>query len=102
MKKSFVDFLLFRTLATPVLLQCLFWGGIGGTLYGTWWLYTHGNWAWIMSLVFGTIATRLVFESFIVRFKTYQVLKEISEKLDLLCGVDEQHKVSLQNKKTEQ
>ena len=82
MKKDLADFLLFKKLLTPLLLQILFWGGIGGTLYGSWWLYTHGNWAWIMSLVFGTIGTRVIFESLIVRFRSYQVLQEISRKLD--------------------
>ena len=82
MGRCFTDILTFRWLITPVLLQILFWGGIGGTLYGTWWLYTHGNWAWIMSLIFGTIATRVIIEALIVRFRTYQTLLEISRKLD--------------------
>ena len=66
----------------PYALQILFWAGIGGTLYGTWWLYTHDNWTWIMALIFGTLLTRLIFESFILRYQTYLVLTEIKHKID--------------------
>lgn len=76
------DYLLFKKFIMPAALQLLFWTGIGGTLYGTWWLYTHDNWAWIMSLVFGTLMTRLLFESFILRYQTYICLNEIREKLN--------------------
>ena len=76
------DYLLFKKFITPVALQILFWAGIGGTLYGSWWLFTHDNWAWIMSLIFGTLMTRLIFESFILRYRTYLCLTEISEKLN--------------------
>jgi hypothetical protein len=76
------DYLLFKKFVMPVALQLLFWGGIGGTLYGTWWLYSHDNWAWIMALVFGTLMTRLIFESFILRYQTYICLTEIKDKLD--------------------
>lgn len=66
----------------PVVLQLLFWAGIGGVLYGSWWLYTHDNWAWIMALVFGTLITRLIFESLIIRYQTYVCLMDIKEKLN--------------------
>ena len=76
------EYLLFRKFITPAALQLLFWSGIGGTLYGTWWLYTHDNWAWVMSLVFGTLLTRLIFESLILRYQTYLTIKEIRDKLN--------------------
>lgn len=76
------DYLLFRKFIMPFALQFLFWSGIGGTLYGTWWLFTHGNWAWIMALVFGTLFTRLIFESFIIRYQTYLRLTEMKDKID--------------------
>ena len=76
------DYLLFKKFIMPAALQVLFWTGIGGTLYGTWWLYTHDNWAWIMALIFGTLMTRLLFESFILRYETYLCLTEIREKLN--------------------
>ncbi|QXD22716.1 hypothetical protein F7C95_12260 [Opitutia bacterium ISCC 51] len=75
------DYLLFKKFIMPKALQFLFWAGIGGTLYGSWWLYAHNNWAWIMSLVFGPLATRLIFESFILRYQTYLCLTEIRDKL---------------------
>ena len=76
------SYLRFERFLMPVALQALFWAGIGGTLYGSWWLYTHDNWAWIMALVFGTRGTRLIFESFILRYQTYILLSEIAHKLD--------------------
>ena len=80
--ENFKSYLRFERFIMPVALQILFWAGIGGTLYGTWWLYVHDNWAWIMSLVFGTLVTRLIFEGFILRYQTYIVLSEIARKLD--------------------
>jgi len=79
---TFVDYLLFRKFILTVILQFMFWAGIGGTLYGTWWLYTHDNWAWIMSLVFGTLVTRLIFESLILRYETFILLRDIRDKLN--------------------
>ena len=75
-------YFLFKKFIMPFALQLLFWTGIAGTLYGTWWLYTHDNWAWIMSLVFGTLMTRLIFESFILRHQTYVCLVDIKNKLN--------------------
>ncbi|MGI9315997.1 MAG: hypothetical protein ACR2QW_01590 [bacterium] len=65
----------------PAALQFLFWAGVGGTLYGTWWLFHNGNWAWVLSLVFGLLLTRLVFESFLLRYQTYLLLTEIKDRL---------------------
>jgi len=75
----------------PFALQILFWAGIGGTLYGTWWLYSHDNWAWIMALVFGSLGTRLIFESLILRYQTYIVLTEIHHKLGAGDSADAGH-----------
>ena len=75
------DYLLFRKFIMPMALQILFWAGIGGTLYGTWWLYTHDNRAWIPALVFGTLMTRLIFESFMLRYQTYVMLTDIRNRL---------------------
>ena len=79
--KTLLDYLLFKKFIMPAALQLMFWAGIGGTLYGTWWLYTHDHWAWIMALTFGTLMTRLLFESVILRYQTYLCLNEIREKL---------------------
>lgn len=82
MKHSVKDYLLFKQFIMPYALQFLFWAGIGGVLYGTWWLYTHDNWAWIFALVFGTLITRLIFESLILRYQSYLRLKEMNEILN--------------------
>jgi len=81
-KGGFKDYVLFRKFITPYALQILFWGGIGGTLYGTWWLFVHDNWTWVLSLIFGTLGTRLIFESFIIRYQTYVCLREIRDRLN--------------------
>lgn len=79
--KILIEYLGFKRFIMPIALQVLFWAGIGGTLYGTWWLYTHNNWAWIMALVFGTLVTRLIFESFILKYQTYLCLKALKDKV---------------------
>ncbi len=79
---KFKEFLLFKRLIMPVALQVLFWAAIGGVLYGTWWLYTNENWAWIMSLIFGILVSRLIIEALLVRYQTYVRLNEIKELLD--------------------
>jgi hypothetical protein len=65
----------------PFALQILFWAGIGGTLYGSWWLYNQDNWAWIMAITFGPLLTRLIFEGLIVKYQAYLFLKDIRNKM---------------------
>ncbi len=76
------SYLRFESFIMPAALQILFWAGIGGTFYGSWWLYTHDHWAWILALIFGLLTTRLIFEGFILRYQTYIVLTEIKQKLN--------------------
>ena len=68
----------FETMISPFLLQILFWAGIGGTLYGTYVLVQLGHWAWWIALVFGSLLTRVLFERFILSFRTYDRLGEIA------------------------
>jgi hypothetical protein len=75
------SYLRFERFIMPLALQVLFWAGLAGTLYGSWSLCVHDNWAWVMSLVFGSLLTRLTFEGFILRYQTYIVLTEIHTKL---------------------
>lgn len=77
-----IEYIQFKKFIMPYALQLLFWAGICGTLYGTWWLYMHDNWAWSMALIFGTLLTRLIFENFILRYQTYLCLKEIRDKIN--------------------
>ena len=77
----FVDIFLFRRMVAPVVLQILFWSGIGGTLYGAWVLYSLGHWAWWIALIFGSLATRVLFETAILAFRAYERLGEIRDAL---------------------
>ena len=74
--------LTFRRMIAPVILQILFWAGIGGTLYGTYVLIRLGHWAWWMALIFGVLGTRVIFEGAILMFRTYDRLGEIKDALD--------------------
>jgi len=65
----------------PIALQFLFWAGICGTLYGTWWLYSHGSWVWILALIFGVLVTRLIFEGLLLRYQSYILLTEIRDRI---------------------
>jgi hypothetical protein len=59
----------------------LFWAGIAGTLYGSYWLFSHDHWAWWVALVFGTLLTRIVFEFALLAFRSYDRLVEIRDAL---------------------
>ena len=75
-------FLTFKTMVSPVVLQILFWAGIGGTFYGAFVLFTRGHWAWWMALVFGSLLTRVMFEFALLSFRSYARLSEIAATLD--------------------
>jgi len=78
---SLVELLTFRRMIAPVILQILFWGALGGVFYGTYVLIVLGNWAWPLSLFFGTLAVRVMFELSILAFRTYDRLGEIHDAL---------------------
>ena len=82
--KTVLEFLMFRRMIAPIILQVLFWGAIGGVLYGTYALITLGNWAWPLSLIFGVLAVRVLFELAILAFRTYDRLGEILRELKRL------------------
>lgn len=73
--------LTFQKMISPVLLQILFWGGIGGVLYGTYVLIKIDQWAWWMALVFGPLLVRVLFERAILSFRSYDRLDEIASLL---------------------
>ena len=79
--KYVLDLLLFRQMISPVILQILFWGAIGGVLYGTYVLVELDNWAWPLALVFGSLAVRVMFETAILAFRVHDRLGEIREAL---------------------
>jgi len=79
--KLVLELLLFRRMISPVILQILFWGAIGGVLYGTYVLIVLGNWAWPLSLVFGTLVVRVMFEMALLAFRVYDRLGEVRDAL---------------------
>ena len=79
--KTLADILRFRTMLAPYLLELLFWAGIAGTLYGSYWLFTHDNWAWWVALLFGTLVTRVLFEFALLAFRSYDRVVEIRDAL---------------------
>lgn len=76
-----VRVLSFEKMISPVLLQILFWAGIGGVLYGTYTLIKLDQWAWWMALVFGSLLVRVLFERAILSFRSYDRLDEIASLL---------------------
>jgi hypothetical protein len=76
-----IEIVTFRRMIAPIMLQLLFWAGIGGTLYGTYVLYELGNQAWPLPLVFGTLVVRVLFEMALLAFRIYDRLGEISTRL---------------------
>ncbi len=78
---AFKEILTFRRMVAPVVLQILFWAGIGGTLYGTYVLYRMDNWAWPFPLIIGTLFTRVLFETLILAFRAYDRQCDIHAEL---------------------
>lgn len=78
---ALVDIARFRRMIAPHILEILFWAGIAGTLYGSYWLFTNDHWAWWTALVFGALVTRLIFEFLLLAFRSYDRLVEIRDAL---------------------
>lgn len=83
--KTLVELLSFKRMIAPVVLQILFWGAIGGVLYGTYVLYTLDHGAWPLPLIFGTLLVRVLFEMGILAFRIYDRLGEVRDAL-LVAG----------------
>ena len=45
------------------------------------WYYSLGHWAWWIALIFGSLATRVLFETAILAFRAYERLGEIRDAL---------------------
>ena len=83
---TLIETLTFRRMIAPAILQILFWAAIGGVLYGTYALISLGSPAWPLSLVFGTLAVRVLFETAILAFRLYDRLGEIRDGLQTRPG----------------
>ncbi len=85
---TLADILRFRLMIAPYILELLFWAGIAGTFYGSYWLYTHNHWAWWVALLFGVLVTRFVFEFAMLAFRSYDRLIEIRDALRVAGGTE--------------
>ena len=77
-----IRFLMFKSMLSPILLQVLFWAGIGGTFYGTWVLYGLGNPIWPVPLLAGPILVRVIFERAILAFQSFDELVRVRRLLE--------------------
>ena len=83
------DFLAFRTMITPVIIQILFWVGvalciifgIGYILVGSRYAAT-GPFYGLMLLIFGPLVVRIYCEILIIFFRINETLTEIKHDLD--------------------
>ena len=87
--KTLLDLLRFRKLIAPYILEVLFWAGVGGTVYGSYWLFMRENWVWWLALLFGVLLTRLIFEYVLLAFRSYERLVEIRNALVEKGSMDE-------------
>ena len=81
---SIWEFLTFKKMVSPLILQILFWAGIAGTLYGAHVLYMMDNWAYIFPLILGPLIIRVIFERIIISFRSYDRLCDIANGIGLL------------------
>ena len=47
----------------------------------SYWLFMREHWAWWLTLVFGTLLTRVIFEFALLAFRSYERLVEIRDAL---------------------
>ncbi|MEZ4712250.1 MAG: hypothetical protein R3A44_33990 [Caldilineaceae bacterium] len=77
------EYLFFRKMLSPILLQILFWPAIGASIYYSAWLIWHGNRIGWAPLIVGTLFVRVLFEMLILRFMTYEKLRQIEQQMRL-------------------
>ena len=87
--KQVWQFLVFERMASPVLLQILFWAGVAGSLYGAYVLYDLGNPVWPLPLFLGPVLVRVIFERAILAFRSYDRLCNIEESLRAQARTDQ-------------
>lgn len=75
------DYLTFRRMIAPIVIQILFWAGVAGSLFGAYVLYKLGNWAWPFPVILGPLLVRLFFERVIIAFRSYDSLRAIETVL---------------------
>ena len=71
------DYLLFKKMISPLLLQILFWPAVAASIYYSTQLILNGNRIGWIPLIVGTLFVRVLFETLILRFMAYDKLVEI-------------------------
>ena len=71
----------FEKMVSPWLLQLLFWPAAAASIFYSSWLILEGNNIGWVPLIVGTLFIRVLFESLILRFRTYEKLQEIEQLL---------------------
>ena len=86
MKQRVLEFIRFRRMISPVLLQILFWPAIAASIYYSSWLILQGNLIGWVPLIVGTLFVRVFFEVFILLFRIYEKLTHIHTVLSKETG----------------
>jgi hypothetical protein len=76
------DFLTFRCMLIPVIVQILFWLSIAVcVVLGIFSMFIHAIWSGLSLIIVGPLLVRLVCEYVIVQFKINDSLREIREEM---------------------
>ena len=81
MKLLIKDFLLFRRMLTPILLQIVFWLGVLACLITAVIDFSHHHWTdGLLALLLGPILVRVASEILILLFSIHELLNTIKNK----------------------
>jgi hypothetical protein len=81
MNDQMKDFLLFKKMITPIIIQVLFWLGVAGVvIFGFVQLFNSEIVQGLAMIILGPVFVRLWTEILIVLFKINDNLKEINDK----------------------
>lgn len=75
------DFLTFRRMVAPIIIEVLFWIGIAFCIFSGFYEIFHGDFlAGIGTLIVGSLMVRVVCELFILFFRMNETLTDIKNK----------------------
>ncbi|MCB0112106.1 MAG: hypothetical protein KDE53_39560 [Caldilineaceae bacterium] len=75
------EYLLFKKMLAPLLLQILFWPAVGASIYYSIWLIVRGYRIGWVPLIVGTLSVRVLFETLITGFRIYEKLDTIASNV---------------------
>jgi hypothetical protein len=76
------DFLAFRTMVTPVIIQIVFWVGVASCVIAGIFLLAAGKVQGLLVILLGPLAVRIYCEILIIFFRINETLSEIKEQLE--------------------